>query len=411
MTGADIPRPGDPDQLLLHGPKPTLLIRFGGHARARAATSERWILTARWLRSLVWRSRWAYENAVGSWGQLNVLEPADELPTPIPRLAVEVRPTDYRRIAFLTRDGGTPLGPYIAVWPDDGRGVGLEGEVNLDGVVLAQVLRQRCFGCGRDFWVLYPDSGFPWLGEAGTGIALPTAARDAAPLPTRRACMSSTSFRGLACAGGSVTVPEHPKISQIDGVPKVPKDGGQWQQAGWYRRPAAFWATTFATVPVVLTIVLGAPGSGKSTLAGRLRSELRGCAVIDWDAFMPAAEGLVGRDVPTSRDLWMPYGRLVRAVVAALDNVPVILFGVCTPDELSDWPQACWILLDCDDAERRRRLSSRPLEVVQAAIVDAGEYRKLGLEVIDTTARPVDEVVEELTKRLPPAFPAGPAGQ
>ena len=150
----------------------------------------------------------------------------------------------------------------------------------------------------------------------------------------------------------------------------------------------------------MLTIVLGAPGSGKSTIARRLRSTLPGCAVIDWDDFMPAVEALGGRDVRTSVDLWAPYGDLVRSVVTALSNVPVVVLGVRTPLELGDWPGARWVLLDCDDDERRRRLEQRPPHEVDDALTDAEAYRGLGLEVIDSTGRTVGEVADEIAEVL-----------
>jgi broad-specificity NMP kinase len=150
----------------------------------------------------------------------------------------------------------------------------------------------------------------------------------------------------------------------------------------------------------MLTIVLGAPGSGKTAVAGQLRQQRQGIAVIDWDDFMPAVEGLAGRSVQTSPDLWLAYRQLVRSVVTALSNVPVIVLGVCTPDELPDWPAAQWLLLDCDDVERRRRLTARSPDEVEDAIADAREYRRLGLPVVDTTARPLDEIAKELIQAL-----------
>jgi hypothetical protein len=56
------------------------------------------------------------------------------------------------------------LGPYIAVWPDDTAGPGLDGPLELDGVVLAEVHEQRCFVCGTRFLCLCPEAGLPVLG-------------------------------------------------------------------------------------------------------------------------------------------------------------------------------------------------------------------------------------------------------
>ena len=158
----------------------------------------------------------------------------------------------------------------------------------------------------------------------------------------------------------------------------------------------------------MLTIVLGAPGSGKSTVARHLRSNLRHCAVLDWDDFMPAVSGLSGRDVRVTPDLWAPYAELLRSIVTALGNLPVLLFGVCTPDELADWPEARWVLLDCDDVERRRRLSARAPHEVDQALADAEAYRRLGLDAVDTTHRSVEQVADAVARAVRDAGTAGP---
>jgi broad-specificity NMP kinase len=106
----------------------------------------------------------------------------------------------------------------------------------------------------------------------------------------------------------------------------------------------------------MLTYVLGAPGAGKSTVAPLVREALRRHVVLDWDAFMVAASELAGRDVRRSPSTCPIYDRLVRAVVEALMPSPVVLVGVRTPAELVGWPIDAWALLDCSDAERRRRL-------------------------------------------------------
>ena len=111
---------------------------------------------------------------------------------------------------------------------------------------------------------------------------------------------------------------------------------------------------------------------------------------------MPAAGALAGRDVRRSPDLWGAYRQLVRSVIDVLRPVPTVLLGVCTPDELTGWPDARWVLLDCDDDERRRRLTGRREEEVEDALADARQYRRLQLPAVDTSGRPVDEVSREL---------------
>ena len=145
--------------------------------------------------------------------------------------------------------------------------------------------------------------------------------------------------------------------------------------------------------------MLGAPGSGKSTVAGPLRSLLPSYAVVDWDDFMTPASALAGRDIRQHPDTWPAYRHLVRAVLDHMARLPVVLLGVCTPDELRGWPIAWWILLDCTDQERQRRLQrDARLSDLPGAVRDAREYRSLGLPVVDTTTRTPSEVAAELAR-------------
>ena len=141
-----------------------------------------------------------------------------------------------------------------------------------------------------------------------------------------------------------------------------------------------------------MVYVLGAPGSGKSAVLPMLREALPGWAVLDWDWLMPAVEALTGRPVRQHEDLWDPYAELVRSVVAGLGSVPVLVATVCTPDELDHidggWPAGEWLLLDCDDDERARRLRGRGEsdDVVASAHGDAAGYRALAMPAVDTSA-------------------------
>lgn len=147
----------------------------------------------------------------------------------------------------------------------------------------------------------------------------------------------------------------------------------------------------------MLTMVLGAPGSGKSTVAPVLRRLLTQHVVVDWDDFMPEASGLSGRDVQASPNLWGPYRQLVGSIVqSVLPIVDVVVLGVSTPDELVDWPPASWVLLDCDEDERRGRLAGRSVYDADAAVADAMEYRRLDLPVVDSSGRAAEDVAAEL---------------
>jgi len=149
----------------------------------------------------------------------------------------------------------------------------------------------------------------------------------------------------------------------------------------------------------MITSVLGAPGSGKTTIAPVLAGLLPGHAVLDWDAFMGPAAALAGRQIPDNPETWPAYRELVHAVIGSMAHLPVVLAGVCTPDELNDWPIDAWVLLDCTDQERQRRLGHHadPQRLADA-ISDGREYRQLGLPVIDTTGRTPAAVAAELAK-------------
>jgi hypothetical protein len=152
-----------------------------------------------------------------------------------------------------------------------------------------------------------------------------------------------------------------------------------------------------STLWLVMTTVLGAPGSGKSAIVARLGTLLPAHVVLDWDALMEPASELAGCDVARSPATWPAYRRLVRAVVDAVTPAPLVLLGVSTPDELEGWPVDAWILLDCSETERRRRLGPRlePNEI-EEALADARQYRALGLPTIDTTGQTPEEVARVL---------------
>jgi ABC-type cobalamin/Fe3+-siderophores transport system ATPase subunit len=152
----------------------------------------------------------------------------------------------------------------------------------------------------------------------------------------------------------------------------------------------------------VVTAVLGAPGSGKSTLASLLVPLLPAHVVLDWDSFMGPASALAGRDIRQHPETWPAYRQLVHAIVGIVAHLPVVLFTVCTPGELTGWPIDAWFLLDCTDRERRRRLAQQAGPLPEDAIHDAREYRALGLRTIDTTgwaperaARMIARLVQE----------------
>jgi len=114
-----------------------------------------------------------------------------------------------------------------------------------------------------------------------------------------------------------------------------------------------------------LLVVIGASGSGKSTLVHPLARELAGqAAVFDIDAvidpFAVQADG-APLDWAADRAAWL---EVASGVVAG--GLPTVLFGPLAPYHLDGLAQARWVaemhffLLDCSDADRRRRIEARP---------------------------------------------------
>jgi len=123
-------------------------------------------------------------------------------------------------------------------------------------------------------------------------------------------------------------------------------------------------------------------------------------SVVDWDSFMEAASELSGHDVRTHRDSWPSYRSLVRSIVETIRQ-PVVLLGVCTPDELDGWPIDASVLLDCADDEREQRLrEQRPPSEVAEAMADARDYRALGLPSVDTTGLSPEAVARQVAQLI-----------
>ena len=151
-----------------------------------------------------------------------------------------------------------------------------------------------------------------------------------------------------------------------------------------------------------LTVLLGAPGAGKTTLLVHLHGA--GLLIADLDEILEDGS-LLGVPVAfdDAADQWPAYNRLWVRIIAMMTraDVPVLLSAPFTP---SEWKQAVaevgvdlstsFVLLDCDDDVRTRRLEERgwPAAKVSGAVDDAEELRSLGLPALDTTTASVAEV-------------------
>ena len=108
----------------------------------------------------------------GPWGELRVF--ADEA-LPLAACGIAEVPARFGarfRPALLRFPLGRawPDAPYVAVWPNEGTLPGLtedavEASDDLAGVVLAELVRHRCFVCDASFEVIRPEVAIPVLGR------------------------------------------------------------------------------------------------------------------------------------------------------------------------------------------------------------------------------------------------------
>ena len=112
-----------------------------------------------------------------------------------------------------------------------------------------------------------------------------------------------------------------------------------------------------------LLVVTGASGAGKTSVFHDLASQLRReCIVFDADWLIdPFGGDVTTLDWVMLRDSWLHVAHGV-----AQNGLATLLLGGFLPDQLADLQGRHWIgdihflLLDCEDDERRHRIDARP---------------------------------------------------
>jgi len=152
-----------------------------------------------------------------------------------------------------------------------------------------------------------------------------------------------------------------------------------------------------------LHIVTGAPGSGKSTALEaflRLKSDF---IAFDIDWLTETASDLAGKDVIFDQSTWKPYNGVWFEVLYAthLNSKTAVFFAPTSTSDIVKHgkPAWCsdieWLLLDCDDGIRYRRLKQRPEwtdAMIEEAVNDAIFLRQTVRLRIDTGTTPPDQV-------------------
>jgi len=140
-----------------------------------------------------------------------------------------------------------------------------------------------------------------------------------------------------------------------------------------------------------LLVVTGASGSGKTSVFHEVADKLRGeCLVFDTDWLIdPFGGDVTTLDWVVLRDTWLHVAHGV-----AQNGLATLLLGAFLPDQLAELPGRRWItdihflLLDCEDDERCRRIDARPpgrTHDVEAQVAFGQWLRERIPSVTDTT--------------------------
>ncbi|MEM7031451.1 MAG: shikimate kinase [Chloroflexota bacterium] len=156
-----------------------------------------------------------------------------------------------------------------------------------------------------------------------------------------------------------------------------------------------------------LYIVTGAPGAGKSTTIRAFIALKTTYLAFDIDWLAPAASALAQKNIYFEPATWKPYADLWFEVLHAIykNGETPLFFSPNSPQDMTHFrvPSWCedmqWLLLDCDDEVRRKRLALRQNWTqtrVAEALEDAQELRQSIAQHVNTGTQSPHEVAKQI---------------
>lgn len=154
-------------------------------------------------------------------------------------------------------------------------------------------------------------------------------------------------------------------------------------------------------------IVTGAPGAGKSTTVQALLALKSKVIVFDIDWLADSASDLAQRSIYTDSTTWKPYRKVWLDILQSIsfNHHPSVLFAPISKSDLEgiiDTATLSWLLLDCSDQERIKRLEQRrwSQDKIQEALNDANELRQEFSQVLDTARFTPEETARQVLEWL-----------
>lgn len=158
-------------------------------------------------------------------------------------------------------------------------------------------------------------------------------------------------------------------------------------------------------------IVTGAPGSGKTLASEELIKLCNDYIVFDIDWLAESASKLVGKSIYFNSETWPNYFEIWSDVLRAIyrNNKTPVLFAPHDKEDVASYglPEWCseveWMLLDCDDKTRIKRLRAGrdwTDERIQEALNDATKLKASIENRIDTSSHAPEEVARKIKSWL-----------